>query len=195
MRSMLTRRGTGLTENDFDELERQLTRHLSRSQTSLSQANPESERFDLEVFLKKMFARSQDEGLHRRESSVVFEDLCVDGIGSGVTFGETVGSVFMKPLSIFSNWKQFRHKPVKHILQNFTGAVQPGEMFLVLGRPGAGCSTLLKTLANNTHSYSDIRGEISFGGISPEEMSKNFAGDVAYLPEDDIHLPVLTVGE
>ena len=36
------------------------------------------------------------------------------------------------------------------ILQGFEGLILPGEMLLVLGRTGSGCSTLLKTLSGDT---------------------------------------------
>ena len=38
-----------------------------------------------------------------------------------------------------------------HILRSFEGLVHSGEALLVLGRPGSGCTTLLKTLAGHTH--------------------------------------------
>jgi ABC-type multidrug transport system ATPase subunit len=40
-----------------------------------------------------------------------------------------------------------RAKNQVKILDGFEGKVEPGEMLLVLGPPGSGCSTLLKTLA------------------------------------------------
>lgn len=37
------------------------------------------------------------------------------------------------------------------ILQGFEGLVLDGEMLLVLGKPGSGCTTLLRVLAGDTH--------------------------------------------
>jgi len=34
------------------------------------------------------------------------------------------------------------------ILKNFRGVAKPGEMVLVLGKPGSGCTTFLKVIAN-----------------------------------------------
>lgn len=64
---------------------------------------------------------------------------------------------------------------------------------VVLGRPGAGCSTLLKVLANQRSEYHMIEGEVNYDAFSPEDIRKNYRGDVQYSPEDDIHFPTLTV--
>ena len=53
------------------------------------------------------------------------------------------------------------------ILRNFEGVVSGGEMLLVLGRPGSGCTTLLKTLARDTYGlHVDPKAFISYQGIS-----------------------------
>ena len=43
-------------------------------------------------------------------------------------------------------------------------------MLLVLGRPGAGCSTLLKVLANNRKGYVGVHGIVNYGGIPAQEF-------------------------
>ena len=60
-------------------------------------------------------------------------------------------------------------------------------MLLVLGRPGSGCTSFLKTIANETDGFSDVKGTISYDGITPKVMHKQFKGDVAYLPEGEFH--------
>ena len=49
--------------------------------------------------------------------------------------------------------------------------------------PGSGCSTLLKTLSNNTEAFTSVEGTRSYDGATPEEMAKHHSGDIAYLPE------------
>ena len=44
------------------------------------------------------------------------------------------------------------------ILRGCDGAIKAGEMLLVLGRPGSGCSTLLKTLAGELHGLKVVSG-------------------------------------
>lgn len=64
---------------------------------------------------------------------------------------------------------------------------------VVLGNPGSGCSTLLKTLTNQTKEYHAVSGEVHYDAFSPDELANHFRGDVQYCPEDDVHFPTLTV--
>lgn len=66
-------------------------------------------------------------------------------------------------------------------------------LLVVLGRPGAGCSTLLKVLANHRSDYHSIEGTVHYDSLTPDEITKHFRGDVQYCPEDDVHFPTLTV--
>jgi ATP-binding cassette subfamily G (WHITE) protein 2 (SNQ2) len=66
---------------------------------------------------------------------------------------------------------------------------------VVLGRPGAGCSTLLKTLANQCGEYHAVEGEVFYDSFTPKEIRDSFRGDVTYCPEDDIHFPTLSVNQ
>lgn len=65
-------------------------------------------------------------------------------------------------------------------------------MMLVLGRPGAGTTTLLKVLANLRGSYTHIGGEVSYGGIDHDTFAKRYRGQVAYNEEEDQHYATLT---
>lgn len=65
-------------------------------------------------------------------------------------------------------------------------------MLLVLGRPGAGCTTLLKILANMRQSYTTVEGEVSYGGIDADTFGKRYRGQVIYNEEEDQHYPTLT---
>ena len=64
---------------------------------------------------------------------------------------------------------------------------------LVLGRPGSGCSTFLKAVANKRGPFAGVEGEVSYGGIPAAEQIKNYRGEVNYNEEDDQHFPTLTV--
>lgn len=56
---------------------------------------------------------------------------------------------------IHHGWNYIRRVPEARIdiLKGVEGLVLPGEMLLVLGKPGSGCTTLLKTLAGQTHGF------------------------------------------
>ena len=47
-----------------------------------------------------------------------------------------------------------------NILSDVTGFCKDGEMLLVLGRPGAGCSSLLHIAANERASFVDVQGSV-----------------------------------
>lgn len=66
-------------------------------------------------------------------------------------------------------------------------------MLLVLGRPGSGCSTFLKAIANKRGGFAGVNGDVSYGGIPAHEQAKNYRGEVNYNEEDDVHFPSLTV--
>ena len=66
-------------------------------------------------------------------------------------------------------------------------------MHSVLGRPGAGCSTFLRTVANDHSSFDNVTGTLNYSGLSSQEIAKNYRGEVAYVPEEDDHFPTLTV--
>jgi len=66
-------------------------------------------------------------------------------------------------------------------------------MPVVLGRPGSGCTTFLKMLANQRDEYHGIEGDVYYDSFTPDEIAKYYRGDVQYCPEDDVHFPTLTV--
>jgi len=58
-------------------------------------------------------------------------------------------------------------------------------MCLVLGCPGAGCTTFLKAVANERASFADVRGDVRYAGISHDEMLKYYKGEVVYNEEGE----------
>jgi ATP-binding cassette subfamily G (WHITE) protein 2 (SNQ2) len=64
---------------------------------------------------------------------------------------------------------------------------------VVLGRPGSGCSTFLKTIANQRGDYHAVHGDVHYDSFTPEDIAQRYRGDVVYCPEDDVHFPTLTV--
>ncbi|KAI0728228.1 pleiotropic drug resistance ABC transporter [Fomitopsis betulina] len=148
--------------------------------------------FDFEKSLQQIVRRLDESDIKRRELGVVFDNLRVVGLGASATYQPTLGST-LNPFHILDAIKLLRHPPVKDILTGFEGCVKPGEMLLVLGRPGAGCTTLLKTLANQRHDYHQVLGDVWYNDFTPEEVEKQYRGDIQYSPEDDVHFATLTV--
>jgi ABC-type multidrug transport system ATPase subunit len=81
--------------------------------------------------------------------------------------------------------------PTKHILKGISGRVHPGEMCALMGASGAGKSTLLDVIAARK-SKGEISGQILFNG---EERSIGIMRQTAYVMQDNVHIPVLTVRE
>ncbi|MFC6275891.1 ABC transporter ATP-binding protein [Psittacicella hinzii] len=79
----------------------------------------------------------------------------------------------------------------KPLLQNINLEFAPGKLYGLIGHNGSGKSTLLKLLARQETRY---QGSISFGQQDIHSYaSKEFARNVAYLPQDlptDTFLPV-----
>lgn len=107
--------------------------------------------------------RRQEFNRHQVKAfGVAFQNLSVYGYKTSTDYQHTFGNY---PATLFI--KAFGHAKVKvNILNSFDGLVPQGEMLLVLGRPGSGCSTLLKTIAGEMHSlYIGDKTEISYNGI------------------------------
>jgi ABC-type multidrug transport system ATPase subunit len=86
----------------------------------------------------------------------------VCGSGSAINIQKDVGSLLLAP---FRFKETFGKGPEKTILNEFEGVIKSGEMLVVLGRPGSGCSTFLKTLMGELHGL-DLKSqsEIHYNG-------------------------------
>ncbi|EWM25382.1 atp-binding cassette superfamily [Nannochloropsis gaditana] len=79
----------------------------------------------------------------------------------------------------------------KELLKHITMTVLPGEIAFVMGPSGAGKSTLLDALAGRIKD-GVMSGHIYFNG---RPRSSDFYSNSAYVRQDDVHIPNLTVGE
>ena len=181
-------------EKDFKNLERQLTKRSSiyRTQTGEKKANDGGD-FDLTDYLKDVMPRAQDAGIKRRNLGVVWDNLEVLGEGVGAQYIKTFADPFIGMSNlvnpIFWGKKIFSKGPkqpatiTKTIIHPMNGFCKDGEMILVLGRPGAGCSTLLRVLANDHKNYKAVSGDITYGPFSAEEIGEHHRGEVLYNQE------------
>ena len=161
------------------------------------------EDFELGDFIRDgRFEKRTEEGASAKKVGVVFKNLTVKGVGASASFVRTLpdailgtfGPDLYRILSSFIPAIRFRgRRQIREIIHDFTGIVRDGEMMLVLGRPGSGCSTFLKAIANDRESFAEVTGDVTYGGISAAEQKKSYRGEVNYNPEDDEHFPTLNV--
>ncbi|KAL8814211.1 MAG: hypothetical protein Q9223_006549 [Gallowayella weberi] len=197
-----TKGSSRLTENDlFRVLSRGKSYTSDRPGSDMSRVVTQEEQAEIERLMSRMFGQNrqeQSEDEKTRHIGLIFKNMTVKGMGLGAALQPTLSDVFLglpRLLSkLFSKGKSVSGKPpVRTILNDFTGCVRPGEMLLVLGRPGAGCSTFLKVLANQRFGYESIKGDVTYGGTDAKEMGKNYRGEIVYNPEDDLHYATLSV--
>ncbi|RSL75903.1 hypothetical protein CEP51_010451 [Fusarium floridanum] len=163
-----------------------------------SNLDPFSPNFDVSAWTRAfidIFDADPDAAPHRTVG-VAFKDLNIYGYTTGNQYQESVGNILLSAVSSMVRRVTGRAKDKVNILQGFDGIVEPGEMLLVLGPPGSGCSTLLKTLAGRNEALEVSKDSLlNYRGIGPEDMYTRFRGDIMYNAEVDVHLPPLTVGD
>jgi ATP-binding cassette subfamily G (WHITE) protein 2 (SNQ2) len=216
----LERRTTGIdvkgAESEFADLQREFSRQsqrISRQHTRQSVSkgtkdvekaissgsSDDSEPFDLEDTLRGNKQLEEDSGIKGKKIGVIWDKLTVRGIGGAKNYQPTFPDAFVNFINVPGTLMSLfgfggKGKEV-NILQDFRGVVKPGEMVLVLGRPGSGCTTLLKVLSNQRFGYTGIDGEVMYGPFTSKEFEKRYRGEAVYCQEDDIHHPTLTVGQ
>ncbi|ETN41231.1 uncharacterized protein HMPREF1541_03166 [Cyphellophora europaea CBS 101466] len=195
----------GLAHARSIKTEDELFRVLSQRRTNASGKADEEldeESQEIERLMSRMFGKARQEHSEEektRHSGVIFRDLTVKGVGLGAALQPTVGDVFLglprtlKNLFTKGPKAASSKPPVRELLSQFNGCVRPGEMLLVLGRPGSGCTTFLKTFCNQRSGFEAVEGDVSYGGTDAKRMAKDFRGEVIYNPEDDLHYATLTV--
>lgn len=192
----VSRIGTNVDPSDpnnvlarLETLSKQLSNVTSRKSFTIDPSD-----FDLAQILKGYLKNAKRQNLPLRSTGVVLKDVATIGVDESATFAQTFGTVLNVPGNIAAAIRNKGDKPTRRIINRFNGVVKAGEMCLVLGRPGAGCSTLLKTIAGEgLHQYTGTEGTITFDGIEQLEMLKKYRNDVVYNPELDVHFPHLTV--
>ncbi|KAI2791261.1 ABC multidrug transporter atrI [Penicillium oxalicum] len=159
--------------------------------------DPTSDRFDHYKWARTMLKMMDKAGIPLRKSTgVVWEHLNIAGSGSALQYQNNVGSVALAPFRPQEYISFGKTRSQKQILRNFDGLLKSGELLIVLGRPGSGCSTLLKSLTGELHGLQLVKGsDIQYNGIPMDRMRREFKGEVLYNQEVDKHFPHLTVGE
>lgn len=137
-----------------------------------SSLDPASENFSARAWILNLagLTSKDPQRYPLRTAGISFKNLNVYGFGSPTDYQKTVGNVPLEIGAIF-RWMMGTGKHQIQILKDFDGLVRPGEMLLVLGRPGSGCSTLLKTMSCDSHGLVvDSNSKINYQGISAKRM-------------------------
>jgi ABC-type multidrug transport system ATPase subunit len=175
----------------YKSVQRELTQQSRiHASSHVDVEKADAQDFDLTEYLANQHSQLNAAGLKPKNMGVIWNNLTVHGLGADARSILTNLTVITKSLEF---WKWGRHKGADFtILHDNNGFCKSGEMLLVLGRPGAGCSTLLRVLSNMRSSYTSIEGDVTYGGIDAKEFGKHFKGEVCYNEEEDLHYPTLT---
>lgn len=160
-----------------------------------SPINPSSPNFSARAWAKAMVDMTASEGKEFRTAGVCFQNMSVHGFGSATDYQKDVGNVWLEAIAL--GRRALGNKGTKiDILRNFDGIVRKGEMLVVLGPPGSGCTTFLKAIAGETAGINiDEKSYFNYQGLSAKEMHTRHRGEAIYTAEIDVHFPMLTVGE
>jgi ATP-binding cassette subfamily G (WHITE) protein 2 (SNQ2) len=152
--------------------------------------------FDLETARRGDLDAGREAGIKNKHIGAYWKDLTVRGVGGMQNYVRTFPDAFVDFFDVVSpvrNMLGLGHKPEEAtLLDGFSGVCRPGEMVLVLGKPGSGCTTFLKAMANQRFGYTSVTGEVLYGPWTADEF-KRYRGEAVYNGEDDIHHPTLTV--
>jgi ATP-binding cassette subfamily G (WHITE) protein 2 (PDR) len=169
------------------DLER--TNTLEGLERGRDELDPASPKFDLYKWIRYAMRAVDQDDIKIARAGVTMKNVTVRGTGSALNLQKNVGSVLMAPLRFSENFS-FGKKSAKTIIRNFDVLMKSGEMLIVLGRPGSGCSTLLKTMTGEMHGLQvDNESIVHYNGISQQQMMKEFKGEVVYNQEVDKHFP------
>lgn len=159
--------------------------------------DPKSDDFVSAAWVKNManMAKADPEYFKPYELDCCWKGLSASGDSADVAYQATFSNVPKKLVSMaYRRLRPAKESNTFQILKPMDGFIDAGELLVVLGRPGSGCSTLLKSISANTHGFDVSKdSKISYKGLSPSDVSKHFRGEVVYNAEADIHLPHLTV--
>jgi ATP-binding cassette, subfamily G (WHITE), member 2, PDR len=153
-------------DSEVHELAREITRKSTFSEADLSpleagpdsRLNPNSPRFNAKAWAKALLKlRQQDDKNPMRTAGVAFRNLNVYGFGTATDYQRTVANVLLQAIGIFRKIAGIGQHRID-ILQNFEGVIRAGEMLVVLGPPGSGCTTFLKTISGETHGFHVDKG-------------------------------------
>ena len=197
--SPLSSEGTGMDRPSIGDVSEGDLRRVATMISQGKQSNPlgftssdiqgdpaldvQSGSFDPVKWLRSFLNNFHDQDGTPKNTGILYKSLDVYGSGSTLQIQQTVGSYFLAPMR-FRELLRSSKKQARHILHNFDGVLQSGELLIVLGRPGSGCSTLLKTMCGELFGLRiGEDSKFHYNGISQDRMMKEFKGEIVYNQE------------
>lgn len=162
--------------------------------------DPNSDSFDSRFWVKNMRKLVYTDLDYYKPASLgfVYKNLRAYGQANDTDYQSNFGNIIQKSIHQYIKKfdKAYQKKNEFSILKPMDGIIPTGKVTVVLGRPGAGCSTFLKTVASQTYGFNiDPESTLSYDGLSPEDIKKHFRGEVVYCAETENHFPHMTVGD
>ena len=167
--------------------------------------DPTSGKFSARAWTKNLVGiQSRDpERYPGRTAGVAYKSLSAHGFGQPTDYQKTFGNYPLEFANLFKQLIGQSQKTKIQILRDFDGLVKSGEMLVVLGRPGSGCSTLLKTISGeidgffvSDDSYINYQGSMYSWNIQLLPCSRNFWCNVFTFKGSDVQhqeVSILTI--
>lgn len=210
--------GSDEIENEVDkdiDADANTRYQLLRTMTSMSQVpgvapvgddyvderlNPMSDNFDSKFWVKNIRKLMDSDPDYYKPTSLGFaaKNLIAKGISSDADYqANFLNYPFKVARDLYLDYlKKNDESRYFQILKSMDVLIKPGTLTVVLGRPGSGCSTFLKTVASQTYGFHvDKDSVISYDGLTPSEIDRHYRGEVIFSAEMDNHFPHLTVGQ
>lgn len=163
-----------------------------------SPLDPNGPNFQARTWVKTMYRLMQEDSERNpgRRAGIAFNNLSAVGEATSADYQPSVGNIVIGALESAKKMLGLTKKQEFKILRDFEGVVNAGEMLVVLGPPGSGCSTFLKTIAGETHGFEVAKeAHLNYQGIPSKEFLTRYRGEAIYTAEVDVHFPNMTVGD
>lgn len=147
-----------------------------------SPLNPNGDKFNARAWARNVVELVSNEGHGFRTSGIAFQNLNVFGYGAGTDYQKDVANIVLDVAGMVRGVLGGARQKRIDILQKFDGVVHKGEMLVVLGPPGSGCSTFLKTISGEMNgiyvedsSYFNYQGKCEPWLLAKQPASPSYA--------------------
>lgn len=165
--------------------------------------DPSSDDFDSTAWAGRManVFQGDRERYPRRELGVSWRKLRAYGFRQDTNYQVTVGNLPLVAAEKAGAWlktlmNRSDESSFTNILKPQDGIVKPGELVMVLGRPGAGCSTYLRSISGRTYGFHLAKeSELNYHGLKQKAVKSHYRTDLSYCAESELNFAGLTVAQ